>query len=178
MQWQPWLGDLSCLPAMAPAAAMDSVDQTLSVRMWFLFRSDSKILAGHLLLVKHLLCFGQATVIYPLLITLHSYCATLINSVSMFQGWFKCSVLGSKLFGVAVWRYKHGISMAGEVPVFFLVISSWFLLQCAQHLMCNAMAQNYTFLNIIFSSEELYGGNDPARHILVLKMIYHSLSKD
>lgn len=68
--------------------------------------------------------------------------------------------------------------MAGEVPVFFLVISSWFLLQCAQHLMCNAMVQNYTFLNIIFSSEELYGGNDPARHILVLKMIYHSLSKD
>lgn len=178
MQWQPWLGDLSYLPAAAPAAATDSVDQKLSVRMWLLLRSDSKIWARHLQLVRNLSCFGQASVIYPLLITSHSYCATLINSVPMFQGWFKCSVLASKLFGVAVWGYKHSISMAGEVSLVFLVISSWFLLQYAQYLICNAMAQNYTFLNIIFSSEELHGGNDPARQILMLKMIYHSLSKD
>lgn len=69
--------------------------------------------------------------------------------------------------------------MAGEGSLFFLVIFSWFLLQCVQHLMCNATLQkDNAFLNIIFCSEELHRGNDPARYVLGLKMIYHSLSKD
>lgn len=108
---------------------------------------------------RHLSSLGQAKtapVIYPLLNTLYSCCATLINSVSMSQDWFQCSVLESKVTAVAVEGYKHGISMTGEVSLFFLLISSWFLLQCAQHLMCNAMVRkDNTFLNIIFSSEEL-----------------------
>lgn len=72
----------------------------------FYFDQDPKIPVGHLLWDRQ-----RHSVIYPLLIILYSCCATLINSV-----------LESKLFAVAVWGYKHGIHMAGEVSIFFL----WF----------------------------------------------------
>lgn len=85
---------------------------------------------GHLLLAKMFVFLGTgktASVIYSLVITLYSCCATLLNSVTMFQNWFQCSVLESKLSAVPVWGYKHGISMVGKVsgfPCDFLLISA------------------------------------------------------
>lgn len=76
----------------------------------------------------HLSSLGKAvvtaSVIYPALITLYWCFVTLINSVSLSQDWYECSVLEPKFFPISVYSYKHGVYiacgvyMAGEVSGF------------------------------------------------------------